>query len=97
MIRSLRAAAQSEGRFQAIIYVTSKDADESVAKAMQLDLMIAAGLNEGIDRSTLEVRYGRPKMNEVLAEVLDPKRNMVRGLYMHFPKSLSGVIANLID
>jgi hypothetical protein len=80
LIRSLRAAAQSEGRFQAIVYVTSRDANESIAKAMQLDVMIAAGLSEGIDRSTFEVRYGRPKMNEVLAEVLDPKRNMVRGL-----------------
>lgn len=95
LIRSLRAAAQSEGRFQAIIYVTSKDADESVAKTMQLDLMIAAGLSEGIDRSTLEVRYGRPKMNEVLADVLDSKRNLVRGLYTHFPTSPFEMTADL--
>lgn len=84
LIRSLRAAAQSERRFQAIIYVTSKDADESIAKALQLDLTIAAGLSEGTDRSTLEIRYGRPKMNEVLKEVLDVKRNMVRGMDVHF-------------
>jgi hypothetical protein len=95
LIRSLRAAAQSEGRFQAIIYVTSRDANESIAKAMQLDLMIAAGLSEGIDRSTLEVRYGRPKMDEVLAETLDPKRNMVRGL-LAVPSSCLPLFTNIM-
>ncbi|RDI81883.1 hypothetical protein Vi05172_g8067 [Venturia inaequalis] len=93
LIRSLRAAAQSEGRFQAIIYVTSKDADESVAKAMQLDISIAAGLSEGIDRSTLEIRYGRPKMKEVLAEVLDAKRNMVR---VCGPNALKSGVSNTV-
>ncbi|QDS74208.1 hypothetical protein FKW77_002302 [Venturia effusa] len=93
LIRSLRAAAQSEGRFQAIIYVTSKDANESVAKAMQLDFTIAAGLSEGIDRSTLEIRYGRPKMNEVLADVMDPKRNMVR---VCGPNALKSGVSNTV-
>jgi hypothetical protein len=82
LIRALRAAAESNGRFSAIVYVTSRDANEVVAKAMQLDLMIAAGLSEGIDRSTVEVRYGRPKMEQILPTLLDRKRNMIRGMHI---------------
>jgi hypothetical protein len=46
---------------------------------MQLDLMVAAGLSEGIDRATVEIRFGRPKMESVLPEFLDRKKTMVRG------------------
>ncbi|TID21393.1 metalloreductase transmembrane component [Venturia nashicola] len=93
LIWALRAAAQSKGMFRAIIYVTSKDADENVAKAIQLDLTIAAGLSEGIERSTLEIRYGRPQMKEVLTEVLDGKRNMVR---VCGPNALKAGVSNTV-
>ena len=46
---------------------------------MQLDLMLAAGLSEGIDRATVEIRAGRPNMEDVIPEFLDRKRNMIRG------------------
>jgi hypothetical protein len=79
LIHALRAASASEGCFRAVIYVTSRDTDQTEAKGMQLDLMLAAGLSEGIDRATVEIRFGRPNIESVLAEFLDRKRNMVRG------------------
>jgi hypothetical protein len=79
LIHALRAAAASDGCFRAVIYVTSRDANQEEAKSMQLDLMVAAGLSEGIDRATVEIRFGRPKMESVLPEFLDRKKTMVRG------------------
>jgi hypothetical protein len=79
LVKALRAAAASNGRFEALIYITSRDANEVVAKAAQLDLMIAAGVSEDNDRSVVEVRFGRPKMEEILPTILERRRNVVRG------------------
>ena len=79
LIHALRAAATSDGCLRAVIFVTSRDRDEQETKSMQLDLMLAAGLSEGIDRATVEIRSGRPKMEAVIPEFLDCRRNMVRG------------------
>jgi hypothetical protein len=79
IIKALRAAAASNGRFEALIYITSRDANEPLAKAAQLDLMVAAGVSEDNDRAVVEVRFGRPKMEEILPTVLERRRNIVRG------------------
>jgi hypothetical protein len=79
LIEALRAAAASNGRFEALIYITSRDADEAFAKAAQLDLMIAAGLSETDSRSFVEIRFGRPNMEEILPTILERRRNIVRG------------------
>jgi hypothetical protein len=80
LIKALRAAAASNGRFEALIYVTSRDADEALAKAAQLDLMATAGVSEDNDRSVIEVRFGRPNMEEILPSILERRRNVVRGM-----------------
>jgi NAD(P)H-flavin reductase len=79
LIHALRTAAASEGCFRAVVYVTSRDIGREVVKNMQLDLMLAAGLAEGIERSSVEIRLGRPSMEKVVPDFLDRKRNMVRG------------------
>jgi hypothetical protein len=79
LVKALRAAAASNGRFEALIYITSRDANETVAKAAQLDLLVAAGISEDNEQSKIDVRFGRPKMEEILPELLDRKMNMIRG------------------
>ncbi|KAF2430494.1 hypothetical protein EJ08DRAFT_649542 [Tothia fuscella] len=93
LIKALRAAAASNGRFEALIYITSKDTDQTHAKAAQLDLMVAAGVTEDNDQSKIEVRFGRPKLEEILPGLLEKKRNMIR---VCGPNALKSGVANAV-
>ncbi|KAF2428632.1 hypothetical protein EJ08DRAFT_322025 [Tothia fuscella] len=70
-------SSSSKGKIKVIIFVTSRNVDETQMSVAGLDLLLAAGVDADDTHVQVEVIGGRPSYSALLPDMIDKKRNIV--------------------